>query len=259
MKLLACLALLLTTATANAQWASDTEAGFVSQKGNTEQENVFFKLKLSRQIFTKYNLALEGGYITSSGDVATPTGGTENVTVAESHYVGGRLTRDFSEKFSVFSGTLYEKNRFAGYEDRISGDNGLKYIFNKSETQHFLSELGHRFRTQYATDENRNFNGRGDKTESQFARLYLEYAKQISETSRFKLWVETFYDFEDSDNLEMNFEPSIDLAIGQYFSAKKPAKVSVKVAYLGMFDNVPAQDDFKRFDSTFTTSLKVLY
>ena len=124
---------------------------------------------------------------------------------------------------------------------------------------YLVNETGHRFRDQYAFQFNPNGSDRGENTESQSARIYFEYGRNISKTSKFKFWVETLYDFQESENTEVNFEPSFDVAIGEFFSAKKPARISLKVAYQGRFDNVPAQDGLERFDSIFSTTLKVLY
>ncbi len=83
--------------------------------------------------------------------------------------------------------------------------------------------------------------------------------KNLNATSNFKLWVETLIDSEDSENIEVNFEPSIDVALGEFFSSEKPARVSLKVAYKGMYDNVPAIKGYKKFDSILSTGIKVVY
>lgn len=238
--------------TAHAEWKTDTEVGVVQQSGNTNQENTYAKTKWDKKS-GKNMYTLEGQYINSSGEAAG-TGG--DVRLAESASAGLKYTRDVSKKLGIYGGALWEKNRFAGYDERTAGELGLKYTVLKTDDRYFNTELGYRYRNQY---EYLLGSGKGPKTESNFGRLYLEYGSNLTKTSVYKIWVETLYDFSDSENIEVNFEPSIDVAIGEFFSASKPARVSIKLAYKGMYDNVPAATGLKRYDSIFTTSLKVLY
>lgn len=250
--LLTSLALLLIGTTANANWKTDTELGIVLQSGNTQQENTFIKTNATKSV-GKNSYNLTGSYINSSGE-------TDGVTsrVAESATAGLKYTRTVSEKLGVLAGVLWEKNRFAGFDDRYSGDVGLRYNIVHSDTGDWslFNETGYRYRAQYGHIDGSD---RGDKVESDFGRVYFETNKQFSKTSRFRFWVEGLYDFSDSDNYEVNFEPSIDVAIGEFLSGDNPAKVSLKLAYTGMFDNVPALDGLKKFDSIVSTTIKVLY
>lgn len=253
MKLLAVLAFVFTATSANAAWETDSELGFVSQSGNTNQENTFFKTKATKEVgLNAYTL--EGSYINTTGEVQ---GATSNVRLAESVTGGLRYTRTVSEKLGLFAGGLWEKNHFAGFENRYSGDGGFKYRIMKTKNMSFSNETGYRYRKQF---EYLPGDGQGPSTESNFARVYFEYNNKFTQTSIFKLWVETLYDVSDSENIEVNFEPSIDVSIGQLFSTEdKPAQVSLKLAYKGMFDNVPAAAGLERYDSIVSTTIKVLY
>jgi len=253
MKFLVAAAFLLTTLTAQADWKTDSELGFVSQSGNTNQENTFFKTKATKEV-GKNGYTIEGSYINTTGEAP---GAAADVRLAESATAGLRYTRTVSEKLGVFGGFLWEKNHFAGFENRYSGDAGLKYTFMKNETMSFLNETGYRYRKQF---EYLPGDGQGPSTESNFARVYFEYNNKFTKTTIFKLWVETLYDVSESENIEVNFEPSIDVAIGQLFSTEdKPAQVSLKLAYKGMYDNVPAAPGLERYDSIVSTTIKVLY
>jgi len=255
MKLMTSLSLiiLLSAVSAQANWKTDSELGFVSQSGNTNQDNTYFKTKAVKAV-GKNAYTLEGSYINTTGEAP---GNATAIRLAESVTAGLRYTRTVSEKLGVFAGGLWEKNHFAGFENRYSGDLGLAYTIMKTDTMSFLNETGYRYRKQF---EYLPGDGQGPSTESQFARVYFEYNNKFSSTSIFKLWVETLYDMQDSENVEVNFEPSIDVAIGQLFSTEeKPAQVSLKLAYKGMFDNVPAAAGLERYDSIVSTTIKVLY
>jgi putative salt-induced outer membrane protein len=253
MKIFIALALVLTAASAQADWETDTELGFVSQSGNTNQENTFFKTKATKEV-DKNAYTIEGSYINTTGEVQVAT---TDVRLAESMTAGLRYVRTVSEKLGVLGGALWEKNHFQGFENRYSGDLGVKYTIMKTEDISFINETGYRYRKQF---EYLPGDGQGPSTESDFARVYFEYKNKITKTSRFKLWVETLYDVSDSENIEVNFEPSIDVAIGEMFSTSvKPAQVSLKLAYKGMYDNVPAAAGLERYDSIVSTTIKVLY
>ncbi len=253
MKFLA-IALIFAVSTAQAEWKTETDLGLVSQSGNTKQDNTLLKTKLTKES-GKNAYTVHGQYINSAGTV-TENGTSVDVRLAESAQAGLKFTRTVSDKLGVFSAALWEKNHFAGFENRYSGDLGLKYSFTKTETFYLFNETGYRYRAQYASVVGP---GQGDKVEAHFGRVYFEMGKNLNATSKFKLWVETLVDSEDSENIEVNFEPSIDVAIGEFFSSEKPARVSLKVAYKGMYDNVPAIDGLKKFDSILSTGIKVVY
>ncbi len=250
MKSLIIASILCSSLAAHAEWKTESDLGFVSQSGNTKQENAVLKTKLTKES-GKNSYTIHGEYINSTGE----TNGI-NARLAESANAGLKYVRTVSDTLGVFGAALWEKNRFAGYENRYSGDLGFKYNIIKTESYSLFNESGYRYRSQFEWEPG---DGHGPKTESHFARIYFEASKKISETSSLKLWVENLIDFEDSENYEVNFEPSIDVALGEFLSAEKPARVSLKVAYKGMYDNVPAADGLKKFDSILSTGIKVVY
>ncbi len=250
-KILVSLILLASTSV-YAGWKSDSEVGYVSQSGNAEQQNAYVKTLLVND-FDRGTVTVDGSYINASGLAA----GTQT-TLAESAY--GKLQYNFSigiEKLSPFASILWEKNRFAGFDNRYSADLGFSYLMVQNDTYKLVNETGYRFRRQYAYEVG---SGQGPGTDSQFIRLFFGADKILTKTSTFKFYVETLYDLTDSENIEINFEPSLNVAVGEFFSSEeRPAQVNLSVGYKGMFDNVPALAGLKRYDSILTTGLKVIY
>ena len=80
-----------------------------------------------------------------------------------------------------------------------------------------------------------------------YARAYFEGAKSIAGSLFAKLWTEFLPDLTDKDNFQLNFEPSLNVIISKYFS--------LKLGYLGKFDNVPAEAGLKKYDWIYTTAL----
>lgn len=234
-------------------WTSDSEIGFVSQAGNTEQDNAFIKSALSKELGAN-EIKTNVEYINSSGKNQTTD---TSSTLAESSLL--KLQYIYGEKTALkpFASGLWERNRFAGFDNRYSGDVGLKYQFIKTETLKFSNETGYRYRAQY---EYTVGPATGEKTESQFGRVYFGLEKKLNKTSNFKFFIEALYDFIEPDNIEMIFEPSIDVFLGEFFPNEvKPAQISLKVSYRGIYDNVPAQVGLAKYDSILSTGVKVIY
>lgn len=241
---------LMLSSTAFAEWKSNSELGLVSQSGNTNQDNTYINTEITKES-GKNSYKVFGSYINTNGE----TNG-QNETLAESASAGLKYTRKLSEKMGIYAGGIWEKNRFAGYDDRYSADLGFRYDFAKEDNWFFYNETGYRYRSQFAHTLGDTV---GEKTESNFGRVFFDYGRKFTPTANFRFWVESLYDFSDSDNIEVNFEPSVDVALGNFGSEAKPARVSLKLAYKGMYDNVPAVDGLKKYDSIFSTSIKVLY
>jgi putative salt-induced outer membrane protein YdiY len=247
------LILLFTSTTVHAEWKSNSEIGFVSQSGNAEQENAFIKTEITDK-YEKGELQFNGEYINSSGQ----TGDGSNTTLAESALAKLQYTYGGKDhKFGPFVSALWEKNRFAGFDNRYAGDAGIRYQIIDTEKLKLRNETGYRFRQQFAATIG---DARGEETESQFGRVYFGLERILTKTASLKFFIETLYDFTDSENIEVIFEPSMNVAIGEFFSSEeRPAQVSLNVSYRGIFDNVPAQDGFERYDSILSTGIKVIY
>ena len=253
MKTVIALLLLIFTCTTHADWKTDSEIGYVSQSGNAEQQNAFIKTQLTDKFYYG-ELQLNGEYINSSGEVDDG----QNATLAESalaklQYTYGKK----DQRLSPFVSALWEKNRFAGFDNRYAGDAGVRYQIIDTKRFKLRNETGYRFRQQFAAtigDET------GEETDSQFGRVYFGLERVVTKTASVKFFVETLYDFIDSENIEVTFEPSFNVAVGEFFSTEeRPAQVSINLSYRGIFDNVPAQEGLERFDSILSTGLKVIY
>lgn len=228
-------------------WKSDTEAGMVVQNGNSKSNNVYTKTNLGKTA-GKNTYTLIGEYISNEAD---------GVRTSEYSKAGARYDRSLNEKTSLFLAPFWEKDNFAGYEDRYASDLGAKYLVVKSDKFSLTTEFGYRYRNEYAYIRG---DGRGESEDSNFGRVYFEASRKLTPTTSFKLWAEALYDFNEEENFESRFEPSIDIALGNIFGTKeRPAQINLKIAYRGTFDNLPAVDTAKRFDSLFTTNLKILY
>ncbi len=251
MKFLIVLTLVFISLKTHAHWEAESDLGLISQSGNTKQDNTLLRTKWTKKSI-KNIYTVHGQYINSVGTTSEGL----NVRLAESAQAGLKFTRTISKKLGIFIGFLWEKNHFAGFENRYSKDLGLKYNIKKTKGFYFFNETGYRQRTQYASVVGP---GQGDKLETYFGRVYFELGGKLNSTLNFKFWIETLIDPKDSKNIEFNFKPSINVALGELLSSTNPARISLKVAYKGMYDNAPATQGLKRFDSILSTGIRVLY
>ncbi len=235
----------------HAHWKTETDLGLVSQSGNTKQDNTLLQTKWTKES-TNNIYTVHGQYINSVGT----TNNGVNVRLAESAQAGLKFTKTIPKKVGIFIGSLWEKNHFAGFENRYSADIGLKYNIKKTKNFYFFNETGYRYRAEYPSVIGP---GQGDKFEAHFGRVYFELGGKLNSTSNFKFLVETLIDSQDLENIELNFEPSIDIALGEFLSNTNPARISLKISYKGMYDNLPAIAGLKRFDSILSTGIQVLY
>ncbi len=117
----------------------------------------------------------------------------------------------------------------AGYKYRSIIDAGIKINMN---------EVGYRF--QY---EKSIF---GNVKRSHFLRIYTEFGNK-----KVKLWVEILPNILEIKNLQINIEPSVNISLTDL--------LSLKIAYLYKFNNVPAINGIKRIDTIYTTTLVASY
>lgn len=157
--------------------------------------------------------------------------------------LGLRYEHIINDKFSVFVGPGVEGDTFAGYVTRINADLGGKYtFFNTDKKNYFFNETGYRY-----SSEKRVPSAGSISITSHYLRTYFELAHTLSESTFFKLWLELLPDLSNSSNFLMNFEPSFNVIMSNH--------LSLKLAYLGKFDNQPAVATNSKLDYTFTTAL----
>lgn len=220
------------TQAADTKFSNQSELGVVLAGGNTKSSTVNLKQK-SEYVWDKNTLRGEGGLL---------YGKANDEVNARNWFAGLRYERELSERFSLFAGVLYQVDTFAGFDNRKSIDLGGKYFFIKEEGHYFFNETGYRY-----TDENRVAGSSPASLTSHILRLYAEWGRNIFESTKVKFWVEYLPDFANTSNYRLNFEPSLQTVMSGTFS--------LKIAYLGKYQNVPSTAGNVQFDYTYTTSL----
>lgn len=209
-------------------WTNESEVAVVNVGGNTQSESYSAKQKSSYK-FDLNTLTGSGRYLQTEAGV---------VETAKSWDAALKFERELSDKWSLFVQHGAESNVYAGYTQRDNSDFGGKYFFTKTEPETFFGEVGLRS-SQMLTS--------GVTTSSTSGRLYLEYAKKLTEATSGKLWIEYLPNFKDSAAYLTNYEPSLSVVLSKIFS--------LKISYLVKVHNKTVLPTEKKEDTTFMTSI----
>lgn len=223
-------AMLLFPAIAFAQYTNESELAMVKTGGNSDVQTT--NAKTTNLYKWDLNQVKAGGHYTY--------GETNNGVSVRNWDVNGKYEREVSPHVSFTLGEVVEGNRFVGIKTRYNSDAGAKYYHIKTDLKNFFTEVGYRYSIEDRDAPAAN-------TFDNKARLYNELTHKISETVQYKLWLEYVPNFTVGRDYLVNGEASLTSILNSVFS--------LKVAYLGMYDNLPAQAGFKNYDFTTTTSL----
>lgn len=213
-----------------AQYTNESELAMVKTGGNSDVQTT--NSKTTNLIKWDLNQFRFGGHYIY--------GETNDGVSARNWDVNTKYERELTPKVSYAFGEMVEGNQFVGIKTRYNTDAAAKYYYIRSDVRNIFTELGYRYTVEdrYSPSSN-TFDNKG--------RLYNEINHKISETVQYKLWLEYIPNFTDTRDYLVNGEASLTSILNSIFS--------LKVAYLGVYDNRPAQSEFKNYDYTTTTSL----
>ena len=237
MHLLALLFVTLLSFSAFAQDAKPTEnfltheseASLINAGGNSELQS--YNAKTSNKYkFTRDTMGFGGHY--TYGEAA-------NTLSARNWDANAKYEWGLTDRLSLILGETVEGNRFQDVKARYNSDLGLKYQLTKTDKNDWFFEGAYRY-----TVEDRYT---ADNLYQHKSRTYTEWNHKQSETLQWKLWLEYLPNFSDGHDWMMTGEASMTTILTSIFS--------LKVAYKGLYDNLPAQPGLKNYDYITTTSL----
>lgn len=210
--------------------AHESEVGVVIIGGNSKAST--------------YNAKQMTGYRFGKNELTATTSillGTAASNITTRYWTAGiRYDRYINDRLSLFAASLWEGDTFSGYEYRINMDLGAKYYWIQAgDNDYAFNELGYRYRNEHTID--------ASVIISHFARVYTEAAKSINDRVFAKIYVEILPDLADTENYQVNFEPSLRVSLS--------SALALKLAYQGRFDNKPAVSGLEKFDYKYSTAL----
>jgi len=240
---------LLTAAAANADakgllgpWKATTELSYVVTGGNTSTSAFSLGTSLTRK-WANDSLLFKTYILRSNATTTTRTArGTETDfeiiedrverLVAENYLVAGQYDRRISKKLLGQVGLSWDRNRFAGVDDRVTFTTGFGYAWVEKE------------RTQLKTDAGLTYTLRqyvGEDTES-FAgfRLNLAAIQKVLENSS----VSTQFIFDDNLKKMADWRFDWTNSVTASISRSLALKTSLRMIYT----HVPALQGLALFD-----------
>ncbi len=211
------------------KFENESEAGLVLTSGNSDTQTYNFA-QSDKFTFGDNLMSLKGKYLQQKSN---------GILSAKPWSVNFRYERSLTHKISLFFGQTLESDIFARYKQRYHSDLGGKYFFSNSEEMPWFVEVGYRF-----TRENRTS---GDQLSMHYVRAYSEIMRKWNAAVSSKLWVEYLPNITTGSDYQINTEAST--------LAQVNSIISLKVAYLMRYDNLPAIGAKTKSDNTFTTSL----
>lgn len=223
------------------KWAHESEVSIVATKGNSENSTYNAKHASSKK-FGKNAAKVSGHYL--YGETANDTMADKT---ANNWDIALRYDRYFTDVLTGFFAIQYEGDEPANIDNRINLDLGAKYIWVKNDTMNFFTEAGYRYTKENYVGTAVNLDNEVvEDDDFHKLRLYAEFNYKCSGSVSTKLWVEHLPNFDEfADDYNTNFEWSLAAQMSNTFS--------LKIAYLGKYDNTPAGAE--RYDSTYTTAL----
>lgn len=229
MKALLVLLLLLISSIAQAQLTNESEAGIASANGNTKTQTYTIK-QLNDYKWDMNVASFKSRYLNAKAN------GVETAR----YFMGGlRYERQLSNHFGVFLGETFEKDKFAGIDERLITDVGGKYRLIESETTKLFSELGYRYMHEERLDDSKAF--------SNYGRVYTEWENKWNPNFYTKYWIEYLPNISENKDWQLNTELSIAAVLNSVFSLKS--------GVLLRYDHFPAPGILYKTDTLFTTAL----
>jgi len=233
-------------------WKNVAELTLVLTGGNATSRTFGFKNTADyRWANASFQLSA-GGVRAEAGTVTrTATGTPDNFTVtettdtrttAESYFLRSRLDRKISEAAFLFGGAGWDRNTFAGVENRYTAVAGAGRTWLEEEARRFKTDLGVTYTVQDDVVENPD-------VDNSFMglRASYDYFRTLSETTDYASTLVADQNLQDTENLRLNWTNSLSVAMS--------ARLALKTSYQILFDNRPALVSVALGDGTVLTPL----
>jgi putative salt-induced outer membrane protein YdiY len=220
------------------RWTDSAELSYVATAGNAETSTLGFKNTLGRK-WEKSAIEIKAGAVRAEATTTTRVAVGPSTTsfdvvedehtepTAENYYLNGRYDWKLTDRFFWFSGGGWERNRFAGVDNRYSAVGGIGNIWADTDRR--------KFRTDYAVTMTKQEDvvevpGVDDTFAGlRFSSKYLQ-----------KIGAVTTYgnDFIVDGNLEESSDVRGDMT--NWLAVAMSAHLALKVSLQFLYDNEPS-------------------
>ena len=211
-------------------WADTAELTLVFTGGNAESSTLGLRNALTRVwdnatfVFDIGALRAESSTITRTAVGASPTSfevtkDSLNTLTGENYFARGQYNREINARTFWYAGSGWERNTFAGIENRYSGGGGLGNTWADSERA--------TFKTAFGLTATRQDNVVGSDETFAGLRLSYDYRQQLTPTTEF---TSLLVADENLDNTG-DFRTDLINAVGVSMTSQLALKVSWQLLY----------------------------
>jgi putative salt-induced outer membrane protein YdiY len=199
-------------------WFHTAEVSFLLTAGNAEASTFGLGAGL-RRVWDRSEFRFNAGGLRSESSKTTRTavGTTTDFLVneqsdseltAQNYYARGRYDHAFSERVFVYAGTGWERNTFAGFDNRTSFAGGLGNIWVDKERTRFRTD----YAITYTIQDDVVDTGSGSDTFAG-ARFSWDYGQQLTSSTNFLSVLIVDENLNDTDDLRGDFTNALSVAI----------------------------------------------
>ena len=213
---------------------ASADLSYVLTSGNSSSSSLGFKGDLTRR-FARHSVGFAVGGIRASSapDARVAVGTAQDFEVqipdpertAEAYYGRGRYDFNLSDRLYYTLGAGWERNRFAGIENRWVGDTGVGYIFVNSESTSFRGTASLTYtREDYTASGGRDGSFAG-------ARLGWDFRQQLLSTTTLT------HSFIGDQSLEDAASRRFDAQFGVHVAMSE--RLGLKLNWRILYNNAP--------------------
>lgn len=231
----------------NMRWKDTAELGYVLTSGNSDTNTFAFKNKLWRAWginALEFNMGGLRAKATTrrfavADDPNNLTGSFESNEerdlVAEAYYLNGRYDRRLSERFFWYTGAGWDRNRFAGVQNRYIAAGGVGNLWFNSETLKWRTDYSATYTDQENVVDDPAFDG-----SFWGVRVTSSFMKKIGSTTT----------YTNDTILDENGEESKDFRGNMIngLSVQMTTHLALKVGLQWLYDNDPATRELDLYD-----------
>lgn len=232
-------------------WQNATELSFVSTGGNASSSTLGLKAALTGT-GAPNTLKVEFGGVRGESNVRTlrATGTTGNFTVietsnsqktAETYFARGRYDRALSGAY-LFSGAGWDRNTFAGVQDRYAFVAGVGRTWVEGATGKLKTDVGGTYTIQNdVSGAEGRFGG---------VRFSIEAVRQLAESTQFSSVLVSDVNLEETEDTRADWINSLSVGLS--------SRLALKTSLQLLIDNLPSLLTVPLFDSGGTQTGTVL-
>ncbi len=211
-------------------WSDVAELTFVLTAGNASSSTLGLK-NTAEHLWEKTGFKLSFGAIRTESGVTTRTASgtldnftisesTESEVTAENYFIKSRLDHSLGDAAFLFGGAGWDRNTFAGIQNRYGFVTGAGKAWFEEETRRFKTDLGLTYTIQDDVVEN------PDADDSFFGlRGSYDYFRKLSGTTGFTSTLAVDQNLNATEDLRADWTNSVAVAMSERLALKTSLQI----------------------------------